>query len=119
MDIDLKEIGERIKYIRGNLTQKEFADILNTKQNYISRYEKGERIPSLSLLIKIAELGNVSLDWLIRGSKSKVHKVKEPFSPYGNDKGIIKLLRKIKDRDKKIILMILKGFISGYKKGMI
>ncbi len=38
-----------------NLTQKELADMLDTKQSNISRFESGDYNPSLRLLKKIAE----------------------------------------------------------------
>ena len=38
---------------------------LNTNQNTISRYETGEREPSINELIKIADYFNVSIDFLL------------------------------------------------------
>ena len=61
------QVGQRIRAIRGKVTQTDFAKILGVhKQNYISRYERG-RVPSPELLIKIADYGKVSLDWLLTG----------------------------------------------------
>lgn len=63
------KVGERIRAIRGKMTQTEFARKLGVrKQNYISRYERG-RIPSPDLLVKMASIGKVSLDWLLMGKK--------------------------------------------------
>jgi len=64
-----QKVGERIRAVRGNRTQTEFAKALGVKkQNYISRYERG-RIPSPDLLVRIAEMGRVSIDWLLTGKK--------------------------------------------------
>jgi transcriptional regulator with XRE-family HTH domain len=53
------------------MTQTDFAKVLRVyKQNYISRYERG-RVPSPDLLIKIAEYGKVTLDWLLTGKGAK------------------------------------------------
>ena len=61
------QVGQRIRRIRGKLTQTDFAKVLGVyKQNYISRYERG-RVPSPDLLIRIADYGKVSLDWLLTG----------------------------------------------------
>ncbi|HEX9758233.1 MAG TPA: helix-turn-helix transcriptional regulator [Nitrospiria bacterium] len=54
-------IGDRIRDVRGNMTQERFAKRLGVKQNYVCRYEKG-RFPSPELLLKIARFGNVSID---------------------------------------------------------
>ncbi len=63
------EVGHRIRAIRGKQTQVEFAAVLGVKkQNYISRYERG-RIPSPDLLVRIAEIGQVTTDWLLTGKR--------------------------------------------------
>ena len=65
------QVGQRIRRIRGKLTQTEFAKILGVyKQNYISRYERG-RVPSPDLLIRIADYGKVTLDWMLTGKGEK------------------------------------------------
>jgi len=65
------QVGQRIRRIRGKLTQTDFAKVLGVyKQNYISRYERG-RVPSPDLLIRIADYGKVSLDWLLTGTGAK------------------------------------------------
>ncbi|MFQ5543825.1 MAG: helix-turn-helix domain-containing protein [Nitrospiria bacterium] len=66
------KVGERIRAVRGKQTQTEFADALGVKkQNYISRYERG-RIPSPGLLVRIAEIGRVTTDWLLTGKRGGV-----------------------------------------------
>lgn len=62
-----QKVGERIRAVRGNRTQEKFAKAIGVrKQNYISRYERG-RIPSPELLVRIAKMGGVSIDWLLTG----------------------------------------------------
>ena len=61
------KVGERIRSVRGDKTQTEFAKEIGVKkQNYISRYERG-RIPSPDLLVRIAEMGKVTVDWILTG----------------------------------------------------
>lgn len=65
--MDVKTIcGERIRQLRQsqNMSQKDFADLINVRQNTISQYEKGVAVPSLDVLILIANKFEVSLDWL-------------------------------------------------------
>lgn len=63
------KVGDRIRAVRGKQTQTEFANVLGVKkQNYISRYERG-RIPSPDLLVRIAEIGRVTTDWLLTGKR--------------------------------------------------
>lgn len=69
MKIDVKEIGTRIRQVRStkDLTQEAFGRLLGVKGPAISKYEKGIQDPGAAGLAKIAELGNVSLDYLITG----------------------------------------------------
>ena len=57
------------------ISQLRLATDLNTTQNTISRYETGEREPSIHDLIKLADYFNVSLDYLLeRTNDPRLHK---------------------------------------------
>lgn len=59
--------SERIKELRQKkkgLTQQKLAEILGIKQNSYSDWETGKNEPSLENLVKLADLFEVSLDWL-------------------------------------------------------
>ena len=58
----------RLKELRKakGISQLKLALDLNTTQNTISRYETGEREPSINELIKIADYFNVSIDYLLK-----------------------------------------------------
>ena len=58
--------GDRIKTIRKafGMTQKEFAETVGSTQGTVSSYERNQGNPTMDVLVKIAELGNVTLDWL-------------------------------------------------------
>lgn len=72
-----KIIGERIKKLRlekGD-TGIKISTILGIDQSYYSKIEKSKHEIKLETLIKIAELYNVSLDYLIgRTNKREVNK---------------------------------------------
>lgn len=57
--------GERMKMLRGDLTQTAFAKKLGLPQNTYHRYEKGERVPDIKALIKIAKSLHMSADDLL------------------------------------------------------
>lgn len=66
----------RLKEIRKakGISQLKLALDLNTNQNTISRYETGEREPSIHELIKIADYFHVSVDYLLeRTEKSDMN----------------------------------------------
>lgn len=61
------EIGSRIKRTRDKNTQKEFAKNLSFSTSYLSEVESGKTKPSLELLLKISQITNYSLHWLLTG----------------------------------------------------
>ena len=58
---------ERLKFLRknNNLTMKELGRCLNVAESTISLYESGQREPDYQTLKKIANLFNVSIDYLL------------------------------------------------------
>ena len=65
-----KTLGERIRFLRGDMTQSEFADILRIKQAMISRYEANKETPSPKVLLRIGQFSNRTLEWLLTGQDS-------------------------------------------------
>lgn len=59
--------GGRIKSIRKemNMSQQEFANMLGTSKQVISRYETGQRTPKITVANEYAEKLNVSLNFLL------------------------------------------------------
>jgi transcriptional regulator with XRE-family HTH domain len=66
-------IGQRIKELRKehNLTQQQFAALLNLNDSTISLYENGKREPEFPTLMKIADNFNVTVDWLLGRTDNK------------------------------------------------
>ena len=62
----MKTFGEKIKEIRlsKNMSQEEFAELLQTSKQVISRYETNQRIPKISVAQKYAKILGVSLSYL-------------------------------------------------------
>ncbi len=64
----MKTTGERIRYIRSNILDKtgnEFGKLLNVTKVAVSNWENNNRMPDADMLVKIADLGDVSVDWLL------------------------------------------------------
>jgi transcriptional regulator with XRE-family HTH domain len=60
-------IYKRIKKLRKSrgLSQMELADKVKTDVRMISQYEKGKSLPLVEYVIKLAEIFNVSIDYLL------------------------------------------------------
>lgn len=77
--LDKKLIGKRIKEVRekNNYTQQKLADFLNTTQSTISFYEKGETMVLTVFLYAMCEKFNVSIDYMMGRSNTKMIRVDE------------------------------------------
>jgi transcriptional regulator with XRE-family HTH domain len=65
-------IGERLKSLRSKkgLKQQDIADILGIQRGSYGNYENDSRIPSIDQLVKLSDLFEVSLDYLVKGEYS-------------------------------------------------
>lgn len=73
MNVDnLKTFGERLEFLLDlkDIKKGEFADKLNIAPNTLSNYIKGNRCPSMDMIIKIADTLNVSTDFLLMRSNN-------------------------------------------------
>jgi transcriptional regulator with XRE-family HTH domain len=65
-------VQNRIKEIRGGLTQKEFGKLIGVTQGTVQKYEKGECLPSEEVQEKIAAHAGVTVKWLLEGDKPEL-----------------------------------------------
>ncbi len=79
-------LGKRLRFFRvqAKTSQAKLADKLGfAAPVVISRFERGQRLPSAETLIKLADLYDVDLHWLITGKPSpgtaKAVRVLKPF----------------------------------------
>lgn len=65
--MDYIELGKRIRKYRkaANLTQRELAEIIDCSDGHIGQIERAVGIPSLEIVVKIANALKVSLDQLM------------------------------------------------------
>lgn len=63
----MKNFGERLKELRKekNLTQAQLGELLNTSHATINRYEKNIHEPDLDTINKLADIFDVSVDYLL------------------------------------------------------
>ena len=66
-------IGKNITRLRrlSNMTQLELAEKLNYSDKSVSKWEQGNGIPDVRILVRLADLFNVSVDDLVREHKEK------------------------------------------------
>lgn len=70
-------INDRIRLLRQEKrwTQAELGQKVGIHQKQVSAYERGANVPSTEVLIKLAEVFNVSLDYLAFEAKGQTAKI--------------------------------------------
>lgn len=58
-------LPERLRELRGSLSQSEFASKIGVKQTSYSSWERGVKDPASQTLVLIASTFGVSADWLL------------------------------------------------------
>lgn len=72
-DIDIrKEFGQRIKTLRKQkkLTQKELSAKIDVRSPQLNKYECGLHAPPIEKLIKLAEVFDTTVDYLLTGDRA-------------------------------------------------
>ncbi|TAN61798.1 MAG: XRE family transcriptional regulator [Magnetospirillum sp.] len=59
--------GDRIRRVRGALSQIEFAGRMGADKNTVGRYERGERTPDGDFLVRIRTEFGADITWLLTG----------------------------------------------------
>jgi DNA-binding XRE family transcriptional regulator len=64
---DPKGLGMRIRKVRAEQRQQEFADLIGVSQGQLSKMERGIVTPSAETLLQLSEISGRSVDWLLKG----------------------------------------------------
>ena len=68
--------GERLYKLRqqANLSQEEFAEIMDVSRQSISKWENDKAYPEMTRLVYMSDFFQVSLDYLMRGVEAEEQK---------------------------------------------
>ncbi len=103
-------LGKKIKQLRQERgwSQAQLSQKLSVHQKQISGYERGIHAPSIDLLIKMAELFNVSLDYIAFDDRDDMNRVQI------SDRELLQTVKEIDMlpiEDKETIKAVLNTFI--------
>lgn len=98
--MEKKSIGRFIAALRkaNGMTQKELAEQLNVSDKAVSRWERDESAPDLSLIPVIAEIFHVTSDEILRGERASYQDTGATKSSEKGKKQIVMLLEKAKNK---------------------
>ena len=103
------DIGNKIIQLRKqhNLSQSELAKKIGASRTIVGNYERNSNAPSIEILLKIAKVFNVSVDYLIGEGK---------LSAY--DKEVLKRIEDIEQLDpetRKNLFFLIDNVIQNFK----
>ena len=83
----MDNLAKRLKELRkkSGITQAKFAEAIGIQRGSVANYEVGKSKPSHENLKKIANIFNVSMQYLVNGEDSAVPKLSNFISMLGND----------------------------------
>ncbi|MGD9761854.1 MAG: helix-turn-helix domain-containing protein [Candidatus Izemoplasmatales bacterium] len=90
LDLISKKIMEKRK--QKGMTQNELADALFVSRQAVSKWEMGNSIPSLEVLLEMTKLFNVSIDYILDGSELSSHDYQSMFMQYPRESVIFHFL---------------------------
>ena len=63
----LTAIGRRIRQLRGETRQDDFAPVLGITQGQLSKIERGMVAPTVEVLLRLRERFGKKIDWILIG----------------------------------------------------
>ena len=105
----MSKIGDRIAYLRKSkaISQTELAKLINASREAIGKYERNEALPSVETAKKIADVFEVTLDYLVDETATAAF-----------DKQTVKRLNQIQelnDTDRSHLFALMDAFLRDAK----
>jgi len=106
--MDYVKLGEKIKRerVHNRLTQEMLAEMAEITSSYVGQIERGERKVTLSKLVRIANVLNVSVDYLLSDTIDTIDDDLEIE--------VKNAMNNMAEKDKKMVIDIIK-IINDYK----
>jgi len=101
-------LTSRLRLLRQmkNWTQEEFGRKLNVSKVTVSSYESGVRTPDAKTLIKIADLFDVSVDYLLGRTDGKNEGYTSEVLVSEDEKELLERFRNLSENDAKVLLQL-------------
>jgi transcriptional regulator with XRE-family HTH domain len=95
-----------------NLTQKELAKSIGVHFSHMSRYERGISLPSIDVVKKIAQVFNVSTDYLLLDDTQAIVESKIPDVELLQ---LFKAIAQLSEQERTAIKIVLEGMVVKYQ----
>ncbi|MBF0227959.1 MAG: helix-turn-helix transcriptional regulator [Desulfobacterales bacterium] len=104
------DFPQKLKAVRNEsgLTQGQLAELIGVDIQRVSKYERGVMVPTTDIIVKIADILKVNLDYLLRdGTNKTIGKVKDSqLLDYIGE------IDNLPDKDRDTLKILLEAFIK-------
>lgn len=120
--VNSKAVGKRIREEREKLglSREEFAEIIELSDYYVGQLERGERMMSLTVLVKIVASLHVDSDYLLFGKDDHENQLNEEKNIYitssYSDKELTSLLNKCSQNELELVKKLIKTILPYINK---
>ena len=116
------KFGEKLKLLRDEkeMSLAEFATLLGTSKQVISRYERGENTPKITTVAHYASVLNVPLAYLMndnvtdRTASTPANKTNSPEEPKltEGEQMLIDLFRQVPEEQQQLVLQMIRAALG-------
>jgi len=112
------DVGNRLKELRKNLSQKEFSEKIGVPFRTYQRYESGETLPQEPVLKRVAEICNTTVDAIRGRGVGVITGEKEVYTrkEYEIMDMVMAVLRDKDEDNKRVLIDIIKTFYKTTKR---
>lgn len=64
----MQKLGDRIRHVRGRMSQEAFAGLLGISKGSLGGYERGENCPNADVILTICNKCKINVSWLMSGA---------------------------------------------------
>lgn len=64
----MQKLGDRIRHVRGRISQEAFAGLLGISKGALGGYERGENCPNADVILTICNKCKINVSWLMSGA---------------------------------------------------
>ncbi len=110
VDLDMHGIAERLKRLREErgLTQTRLAELLGMAARSYNRWERGGHVPSLEMLIKAADVLQVTLDELVGRTEIRT----TPSIRNAELQQLVHDVDELPDREQQALIVVIDGLVK-------
>lgn len=108
---------KNLRKLRTNkgISQQQLADVIGTSQQSVNKYENHSVEPDISVLIKLADYFETTIDYLVGHVVAPTQDLIEEIEPTSEERTFIRDYRQLSKEEKESIKLVLRNYLRNRK----